>query len=60
MTSVEEMTSKRVAAESRDETLRIILRESLERYRNELLDMEERELLWDRIVRLRHKLGLNA
>jgi len=40
------------------EVLRAILRESLRRYRNELMDTEEREILWDRIVRLRQRLGL--
>jgi hypothetical protein len=37
----------------RDEVRRTILREAEERYRNELLDDEERQLLRDRIRRLR-------
>ena len=37
----------------RDETRRTILREAEARYRNELLDDEERQLLLDRIRRLR-------
>ena len=41
-----------------DEVLRTILRESLARYRNEMLSIDERELLWDRIVRLCKQLGL--
>ena len=41
-----------------DETKRTILRESIARYRNELMDDEERMLLLDRIKRLRRQLGL--
>jgi hypothetical protein len=41
-----------------DEVRRTILRESLERYRHELMSDVEREVLWDRIVRLRKALGL--
>jgi hypothetical protein len=37
----------------RHEVRRTVLRESLERYRNELLGDEERQLLLDRIKRLR-------
>jgi len=44
----------------REEAERTILRESLKRYRCELMDTEERELLWDRIVRLRRRLGING
>ena len=44
----------------RDEVRRTVLRESLNRYRNELLDDEERMLLLDRIKRLRRQLGLPA
>ena len=58
------MSNTSVQAPAREaidqEVLRTILRESLRWYRNELMDTEERELLWDRIVRLRHRLGLNA
>ena len=43
-----------------DEVRRTILRESLTRYRNELLDDEERQLLLDRIKRLRRTLGALA
>jgi hypothetical protein len=39
-----------------DEARRTILRESLARYRNELMDDEERMLLLDRIKRLRRQL----
>ena len=42
----------------RDEVRRTILREPLDRYRNELLDDEERQLLLDRIKRLRRQLRL--
>jgi len=41
-----------------DEVKRTILRESLNRYRKELMDTNERELLWNRIVRLRRQLKL--
>jgi hypothetical protein len=41
-----------------DEAKRTILREALTRYRNELLDDEERQHLLDRIKRLRRRLGL--
>lgn len=41
-----------------DEVRRTILREALTRYRSELLDMDEREILWNRIVRLRRQIGL--
>jgi hypothetical protein len=41
-----------------EEVRRTVLRESLYRYRRELMDTDERELLWDRIVRLRRQLKL--
>ena len=41
-----------------DEARRTILRESLNRYRNELMDDEELQHLQDRIGRLRRDLGL--
>jgi hypothetical protein len=41
-----------------DEVKRTVLRESLTRYRHELMDEEERMLLWDRILRLRRSLKL--
>ncbi len=41
-----------------DEVKRTLLRESLDRYRNELMDDEERMLLLDRIKRLRRALGV--
>jgi hypothetical protein len=41
-----------------DEVKRTILRESLTRYCNELMDDEERQLLRDRILRLRRQLKL--
>jgi hypothetical protein len=43
-----------------NEVLRTILREALDRYRNELLDDKERQLLLDRIRRLRRSLGIVA
>ena len=56
------MSNTSVPAPAREaidqEVLRTILRESLHRYRNELLDPDERELLWDRVVKLRRRLGL--
>jgi hypothetical protein len=42
----------------RDELLRVILREATHRYNHELMDDEERQLLLDRIRRLRRKLGI--
>ena len=41
-----------------DEVKRMILRESVARYRNELTDDEERILLLDRIRRIRRQLRL--
>ena len=41
-----------------DEAKRTVIRESLARYRNELMDDEERMLLLDRIKRLRRELKL--
>ena len=41
-----------------DEVRRTVLRESLARYRNELMDDEERMLLLDRIRRIRKHLKL--
>jgi len=41
-----------------DEAHSMVLREALRRYRCELMDLDERELLWDRIVRLRKQLRL--
>ena len=41
-----------------NEVRRAILREALNRYRNELMDDEERMLLLDRITRLRRQLRL--
>jgi hypothetical protein len=41
------------------ERLRTILREATHRFNNELLDDEERQLLLDRIKRLRRQLGLS-
>ena len=40
------------------ERLRTILREATERYNRELLDDAERQLLLDRIKRIRHELGI--
>ena len=41
-----------------DEVKRTILRESLDRYRNEIMADEERMLLLDRIRRIRRQLRL--
>jgi hypothetical protein len=41
-----------------DEVKRVILREAEDRYRHELLDTEERLLLWNRIMKLRRQLRL--
>jgi len=42
----------------KDELLRTILREATRRFNHELLDDEERQLLLDRIKRVRRQLGL--
>jgi hypothetical protein len=52
------MAVKSLAEECRDERRRTILREAEDRYRNELMSDEERMLLWDRILKLRRRLGL--
>jgi hypothetical protein len=52
------MAVKSLAEECRDERRRTILREAEDRYRSELLDDEERQLLLDRIRRLRRALGV--
>jgi len=53
------MAKERILQEAvPDEMRRTILRESLIRYRNELLGDEERQLLLDRIRRLRRALGI--
>jgi hypothetical protein len=44
--------------EVKRETLRTVLRESLHRYRCELMDVDAREVLWTRIVNMRARLGL--
>ena len=41
-----------------NEVKRSVLREAEERYRHELVDTEERELLWNRILKLRRQLKL--
>ena len=41
-----------------DEVRRTVLRESEDRFNRELLDEEERQLLLDRIKRIRRQLGL--
>ncbi len=43
-----------------NEVLRTILREAEDRYLNELMDDEERQLLLDRIKRIRRQLRLPA
>ncbi len=43
-----------------DEVKRTILREGLDRYRHELLDDEERQILHDRVLKLSRELGLHS
>ena len=50
------MAVKSLAEECRDERRRMILREAEVRFNHELMDHEERQLLWDRIRRLRRAL----
>jgi len=52
------MAVKSLAEECRDERLRTILREATHRYNHELLDDEERQLLQDRIKRIRRQLKM--
>ncbi len=44
----------------RDETKRKIVREAEDRYRQELLNKEERMLVLDRVLKLRRELGLRS
>jgi hypothetical protein len=44
----------------RDEVRRTILREAEHRYRNELLDDEERQVLRDRVLKIRRDLRVKA
>ena len=44
----------------RDEVRRTILREAEARYRHELMDDEERQLLHDRVLKLRRELGMRS
>ena len=53
------MAKKRILQDSVSyEMWRNILREAEDRYRNELMSDEERQMLLDRIKRLRRQLGL--
>ena len=52
------MHSMTTSSVLREELLRTILREATQRYNHELLDDEERQLLLDRIRRLRGQLKL--
>ena len=53
------MATKRILQDAvSHEVRRRILRESLNRYRNELMDDEERMVLLERIKHLRRQLGL--
>ncbi len=52
------MDTKRILRGAvRDEARRTVLREATERFNNELMDDEERQLLLDRIRRLRRNVG---
>ena len=53
------MTNRRILQNAlTDEAKRTVMREAVNRYRNELLSDEERMLLLDRIRRLRRELGV--
>jgi hypothetical protein len=53
------MDGKRILKNAgRDEVRCTIFRESLARYRNELMDDEERQLLRDRVLKLKRELRL--
>jgi len=59
-TSLAQHTEERISEETKREFWRTVLRRSEVMYRSELLDWDEREELWSRIVRLRNRLGINA
>jgi hypothetical protein len=44
----------------RDEVKRTVLREAEARYRTELMGDEERQLLRDRVLKIRRELGLRS
>jgi hypothetical protein len=44
----------------RDEVKRTVLREAVERYCHELLEDEERQILRDRVLKIRRDLGLRS
>ena len=55
------MARQRTLRESqRDEVRRTVLREAEERYRRELMGDEERQLLRDRVLKLRRDLRVEA
>jgi DNA-directed RNA polymerase sigma subunit (sigma70/sigma32) len=55
------MDTKRIPRKAvRDETKRTVLREAQQRYLHELLDDDERQVLRDRVLRLRRELRLNS
>src|SRR5215212_1173227 len=54
----EQYIDQRVSEEVRNELLRCALHEAQARYRHELMDMDERDEVRSRIVRLRRRLGL--
>jgi hypothetical protein len=47
-----------ITDEAKRETQRIVLREAVRSDSGELMNYDEREYLWSRIVRLRNQLGL--
>ncbi len=53
------MAEHRILREAvRDEARRTILREAVERFNHELMPDEERQVLRDRVLKLRRDLGL--
>lgn len=57
-TTIQAPVQEAIDREAKREVQRTVLREALNRYRQEMMSMDERELLWNRIVRLRKQLEL--
>jgi len=53
-------TQRILCQETKREISRTILREATQRFNNELLDDEERMLLWDCVLKLRRELELRS
>jgi len=55
------MAEHRILRQSlRDEVRRTVLREAVDRFNHELMDDEERQLLLDRVLKIRRELRIEA